>query len=139
MKPQVDPTDVPMDLDAERVARVRARIEKVNEAIRAALQKPSREAVAAIVDQARWAKLETDTALAFKRQAGTLRDAHWADLKFTSQDAAQKTLEEFASAPTKNANLVDMRNLRARIDGLLNVARGYEAAITAPSAHPSRS
>jgi hypothetical protein len=124
-----DPTDVPTELEPDLVARVSTRLAKLNSAIRSALDAADREAVASVIDRARWARFDVDSALAFKRQVSPLRDAHWSKLRFTNASDALKTLHAFLEASPGSLGLVEMRNLRARLDGLLNVARGYDAAL----------
>jgi len=116
-------------VDPEPVARVRARIAKLNETLDAAIAAPTRDAVAAVIDAARWARLDVDTALALKGHVADLRDARWTSLRFSTAPAALATFAAFVDAPTQVLNLVEMRNLRARLEGLLAVARGYHATL----------
>ncbi|GAC1577450.1 MAG: hypothetical protein NVS3B20_25550 [Polyangiales bacterium] len=121
-------------LDANHVDRVHARLGRLIATIRAGMAAPSRKTLAAIIDDARWTRLDVDNSLALKGHVADLRDAHWSGLLFTSPLQALEVLEAFVRAPTEGLDLVEMRNLRARLDGVLSVARGYGAAL-ASSGH----
>lgn len=66
-----------------------------------------------------------------KGHVPNLRDARWEQLRFTNAGEALATLAAFVDAPSKGFGLVEMRNLRARVDGLLKVSRGYQQALNA--------
>lgn len=119
----------PREIERDHIERVRARVAKLHESIGAAVEAPTLDTLAAVVDDARWTRLDVDTALALKGHVADLRDAHWTTLQFTTPADALATFESFASAPTSNYALIEMRNLRARVEGLLKVARGYHALL----------
>jgi hypothetical protein len=114
-------------LDPEAVARVRTRIEALDAAIRALLSDPNGVDGAAVTDAARWARLDVDTALAMKGHVPDLRDDAWAHMKFTSREHARATLRQFVTEPITRLDLVGMRNLRARLTGVLAMSRGLGA------------
>lgn len=115
-------------LDPAKIARVHERLARLNKAIARAIANPSSEHIADVIDAARWARLDVDTVLALKGHVPDLRDGHWATLGYTDRRTALATLAAFAEAQT-GSDIVAMRNLRARLDGLLAVARGLAAAL----------
>jgi hypothetical protein len=111
-------------LEPESVAQVQRRFEVVDAAIRAALAEPTRANLDAVIDAARWARFDVDAALAMKGHVPDLRDEHWATMKFTTPAMALSMLENFVATPLERLDLVAMRNLRARLTGVLAMARG---------------
>ncbi|HYH97209.1 hypothetical protein [Hyalangium sp.] len=81
-----------------------------------------------LVDQARWAKLYIDLELAFKPYWG-VEDAAWSTRHFVTEPTARQMLEEFRSTlsdvAAATAGHVKLRNLRARVEGVVNVAQGW--------------
>lgn len=116
------------ELERDHVERVRTRLNRLIETVRTAIAAPSTATLAAVIDDARWTRLDVDTSLALKGHVADLRDAAWRDRSFTTESGALATLEEFAAAPSGKLSLIEMRNLRARLDGLLAVVRGYHAS-----------
>jgi hypothetical protein len=116
------------DLDSAAIGRVRKRLDTLDAAIRSALEAPSPQRFATVVDVARWARLDVDTALAMKGHVPNLRDERWARMTYTTRQSALDTLQEFLSQPIARLDLVGMRNLRARLSGVIAVARGASAA-----------
>ncbi len=112
------------NLDPAAVERVRTRLDKLNELIRVAIADPTAHNIAAVVDTARWARLDVDSALALKGHVADLRDAHWTTLQYSGREGALATFATFIEAPVGSLNLVAMRNLRARLEGLITIARG---------------
>jgi hypothetical protein len=112
-------------LDPVDVARVRGRLDHLERALRDAMDDPSRAHLDAVIDAARWTRFDVDGALAFKGHVPDLRDASWRALSPPANvDAACITFERFVSARPTSWDLVAMRNLRARLDGLIATARG---------------
>jgi hypothetical protein len=50
-------------------------------------------------------------------------------MKFTSREHAVATLREFSSEPIARLDLVGLRNLRARLTGVLSMSRGLAVAV----------
>ena len=123
-------------LAAEDVERVRARLVRLFEALHRALDDPGpahdpatrRACVDAVIDAARWARLDVDGALAFKGHVAELRDADWLRLSPASHDEALAIFRRFLASRTTSWDLVAMRNLRARLEGLLVSARALTTA-----------
>jgi hypothetical protein len=118
------PADHLRTLDPAAVARVLVRLGALNAALRTAIHDPSPGNAAVVVDAARWARLEVDSALALKGHVAGLRDQSWCTLKFTTRSAALATFTAFVDGHRDALDLVEMRNLRARLEGLLTIARG---------------
>ena len=118
-------------LDARHVSRMRMRLACLSEQIHAAITRPNAETLSAVIDAARWARFDVDDALAFKGHVADLRDAHWRELRFETPMSARAVFEAFTAAHVRTLGLVETRNLRALLDGLLNVARGWLAALGA--------
>ncbi|MGZ3449447.1 MAG: J domain-containing protein [Polyangiales bacterium] len=112
------------ELEPEAVARVRRRLEILEAAIRSACSDPSPSKIAEVIDAVRWARLDVDTALAMKGHVADLFDEHWARMTFTTRAKAFWVLRQFIGAPIARLDLVGMRNLRARLTGVLAIARG---------------
>jgi hypothetical protein len=81
-----------------------------------------------LVDYARWAKLYIDLELAFQPYWG-VQDAEWTTRHFVTDAQARQMLEEFCSTlgdvTAATAGHVKLRNLRARVEGVLNVAEEW--------------
>ena len=117
---------VPAALDVHEpaaVERVRARMAKLIASVHAAIADANRATLGDVIDAARWARFDVDSALALKGHVADLPDAHWTALRYTHREAALATLTAFLETP-RAVSLVSMRNLRARLDGLITVARG---------------
>jgi len=86
-----------------------------------------------LIDLARWAKLYIDLELAFKPYRD-VRDAEWATRRFSTETAARQMFEEFRSTlsdvAAETAGHVQLRNLRARVEGVLNVAQQWWGTLT---------
>ncbi len=120
------------DLEPAAVERVRGRIDKLGDVVRATLADPSAANVDAVIDRARWARLDVDSALALKGHVADLRDGHWSALRYTDRRAAIETLTAFLETKGRAPDLTAMRNLRARLEGLLAVARGLASDLSRP-------
>jgi curved DNA-binding protein CbpA len=114
-------------VDSREVTRVRERMQKLDRALEIALGEPNEHNVEAVVDAARWARLEVDSALAFKGHVADLRDEAWKRLTYTDRKSALEVFTRFRLMTEATWDLVALRNLRARLDGLLAVARGFGA------------
>jgi hypothetical protein len=81
-----------------------------------------------LVDLARWTKLYIDLELAYQPY-WDVEDAPWRTRQFSTEDAARKLLVEFRSTlrdvAATTAGHVKLRNLRARVDGVLNVSQEW--------------
>jgi hypothetical protein len=81
-----------------------------------------------LVDHARWSKLYIDLELAYQPY-WDVRDAAWATFRFSTEDVARKVLGEFRSTlrdvSAVTAGHVQLRNLRARVEGVLNIAQEW--------------
>jgi len=86
-----------------------------------------------LIDHARWAKLYIDLELAFKPYRD-VRDAEWTTRRFVSEAAARQMFEEFRASlsdvAAETEGHVAQRNLRARVEGVLNVAQQWWGALT---------
>src|SRR5918999_447402 len=86
-----------------------------------------------LVDHARWAKLYIDLELAYKPYWG-VQDAEWTARRFLTEASARHMLEEFRSRlsdiAAETAGHVGLRNLRARVEGVLNVAQQWWGTLT---------
>jgi hypothetical protein len=86
-----------------------------------------------LIDHARWAKLYIDLELAFKPYRD-VRDAEWATRRFSSEAPARQMFEEFRSSlsdvSAETDGHVALRNLRARVEGVLNVAQQWWGSLT---------
>lgn len=117
------------EIEPEALVRVRARLATLMSALRAALARPDRERLGELVDRARWARFDVDVALSLKGHVTDLRDEPWRTLRFSEPREARQTLEAFLEAPVYRLPLVEMRNLRARLDGLIVVTNGWIEAL----------
>jgi hypothetical protein len=81
-----------------------------------------------LVDSARWAKVYIDFELAFQKYR-EVADAAWAERRFLTEVTARQTLAEFRSTlsdvTAATAGVAPLRNLRARVEGVLNVAQDW--------------
>ncbi|WP_224366680.1 hypothetical protein [Hyalangium versicolor] len=81
-----------------------------------------------LADHARWAKLYIDLELAYQPY-WDVRDADWATRRFETEDQARQLLVEFRSTmrdvSAVTAGHVQLRNLRARVEGVLNVSQEW--------------
>lgn len=101
----------------------------MNDAIRATLADVTTVNVDAVIDAVRWARLDVDSALALKGHVADLRDGHWSTLRYTDRPVAAATFAAFLEAAIPTWDLKALRNLRARLDGMLAVARGLAAEL----------
>lgn len=89
-----------------------------------------------LIDHARWAKLYIDFELAFKPYRD-VQDADWGTRKFESDATARQMFEEFRTrlgdVGAETAGHVPLRNLRARVEGVLNVAQQWWGTLAQPS------
>ena len=81
-----------------------------------------------LVDLARWSKLYIDLELAYQPY-WDVQDAAWSTFRFSTEEQARKLLAEFRSTlrdvAAATAGHVALRNLRARVDGVLNVSQEW--------------
>ncbi len=81
-----------------------------------------------LVDQARWAKVYIDFELAYKPYRD-VADADWATRHYLTEAKARQLLAEFLSSlddvSAATAGHVGLRNLRARVEGVHNVAQEW--------------
>jgi hypothetical protein len=112
------------------IAEVHVRIGKLLGTIEEILGTPKTDIrmLERLVDHARWAKLYIDLELAFKPYWG-VEDAEWSTRHFVTEPTARLMLEEFRSTlsdvAAATAGHVKLRNLRARVEGVVNVAQGW--------------
>ena len=110
-------------LDARDVDRVRVRMIRLEEALRAALKETTRASVDDVIDAARWTRLEVDAALALKGHVADLGDAAWSRMAPRDRVEALGIFARFLQQRPETWDLVGVRNLRARLDGLLTATR----------------
>src|SRR5512140_309607 len=81
-----------------------------------------------LVDLARWTKLYIDLELAYQPY-WDVQDAEWSTRRFSTEEAARQLLVEFRSTlrdvAAATVGHVKLRNLRARVDGVLNVSQEW--------------
>jgi curved DNA-binding protein CbpA len=117
---------------------VEARLQRLVAAIDRACESPTvtRQKLDAVLDAARWSRLHVDLALAFKPQVHPLRDRAWSMARYTAERDARELVAAFRETVLRldvsRIDHVELRNLRARLDGLLAVAEGWRRAL-APS------
>jgi curved DNA-binding protein CbpA len=96
------------------------------------------KAIDAVLDEARWSRLYVDLALAFQRQVYPLRDDAWCTARYTGEREAWKLLASFRETVVRleamQLDVVELRNLRARLDGLIAVLEGFQRASAPGSA-----
>ncbi len=95
-----------------------------------------------LLDAARWTRTHVDLELALQREVGDIRDQSWRELQFTNETAARSALRDFSAAirPLPDAGLklqVELRNLRARLDGLIQLSSGWWKALVEAPPTPS--
>ncbi|WP_224248936.1 hypothetical protein [Hyalangium gracile] len=112
------------------IAEVHVRIGKLLAAIDELLETSSTDIrlIERVVDLARWSKLYIDLELAYKPYRD-VRDAEWTTRKFTTEESARKLLVEFRDTlrdvEASTTGHVEQRNLRARVEGVLNVTQEW--------------
>jgi hypothetical protein len=112
------------------IAEVHVRIGKLLAAIDEVLETSSSDVrlIERLVDLSRWAKLYIDFELAYQPYRD-VRDADWSTRRFSTEDEARKLLVEFRSTlrdvAAATTGHVELRNLRARVDGVLNVSQEW--------------
>jgi hypothetical protein len=112
------------------VADVQARIEQLVAVIDEVTAAPTVKIwpLEKLIDHARWVKLYVDLELAFKPHR-YVEDELWLRRSFTTEDDARQLLVEFRATVSDMAaatsGLVALRNLRARIEGLLHVTQDW--------------
>ncbi|KFE69915.1 hypothetical protein DB31_4957 [Hyalangium minutum] len=120
------------------IAEVHMRLGKLLGSIDEVLGTPKVDirSIERLIDQARWAKLYIDFELAFKPYRDVL-DADWGTRKFVSETSARQMFEEFRTrlgdVAAETAGHVPLRNLRARVEGVLNVAQQWWGTLAHPS------
>ena len=97
-------------------------------AVDLAVLRSTRQSIDDVVDVARWSRLETDLALGLKGHVDPLRDAEWSSLQYQGPADAARVMIKFRAHAAKldqaSLDLVELRNLRARLDGLIAVLSG---------------
>lgn len=112
------------------IAEVHVRLGKLLSIVDEILESSSSDirVIERLVDSARWAKLYIDFELAFKPYR-EVADADWARRHFKTEGTARQLLAEFRSTlsdvAATTAGVMPLRNLRARVEGVLNVAQGW--------------
>jgi hypothetical protein len=122
--------DVPRPVTRSSVDELEKRARRLADCIDAVRSsRVTNEALETLLDAARWTRLHVDFALAFQRQVHPLTDAAWSARRFTTERAAMATIVEFRDrlvpAPASAMDLAGLRNLRARLDGLMAVVDGW--------------
>lgn len=106
-----------------RIGKLLAAIEEVLDSSPANIREIER-----LVDLTRWTKLYIDLELAFQPY-WDVRDAAWASFHFSTEEVARQLLVEFRSTlrdvAGETAGHVQLRNLRARVEGVLNVSQEW--------------
>jgi hypothetical protein len=81
-----------------------------------------------LIDSARWAKLYIDLELAYQKYR-EVTDAEWTTRRFLTEVTARQLLVEFrgtlSDVAAATTGVVPLRNLRARVEGVLNVAQEW--------------
>jgi hypothetical protein len=119
------------------IAEVHVRLGKLLASIDELLGSPTVDIrlIERLIDHARWAKLYIDLELAFKPYRD-VRDADWVTRRFVSEAATRQMFEEFraslANVAAETNGHVAQRNLRARVEGVLNVAQQWWGELTQP-------
>lgn len=112
------------------IAELHVRIGKLLAAIDEVVETSSSDirSIERLVDLARWTKLYIDLELAYQPY-WDVRDAAWASFHFSTEEVARQLLVEFRSTlrdvAAETAGHVKLRNLRARVDGVLNVSQEW--------------
>jgi hypothetical protein len=112
------------------IAEVQSRVEQLRAVIDEALEAPATpiRMVERIFDHARWVRLYIDLELAYKPYRD-VQDEAWVARRFSTEDAARQLLSEFRATigdiPAVTAGLKDLRNLRARVEGVLAVTQDW--------------
>jgi hypothetical protein len=112
------------------IAEVQSRVEQLGSVIDEAVAAPATtiRMVERIVDHARWVRLYVDLELAFKPYRD-VQDAAWSTRRFSTEDQARQFLSEFRATiqdvSAVTAGLTELRNLRARVEGVLNVGQEW--------------
>jgi hypothetical protein len=116
------------EIEPEARASVHRSLLRLLAAIDSAVRSSTSASITEVVDRARWCKLETDLALGLKGHVDPLRDAEWSSFLYQGPaDAARiivrfrRLAEELSQA---RLDLVELRNLRARLEGLIAVLAG---------------
>jgi hypothetical protein len=117
------------------IAEVHVRLGKLLASIDEVLATPKADVrlIERLIDHARWAKLYIDLELAFKPYRD-VRDADWATRRFVSEEKARQMFEAFrvslSDVAAETAGHVEQRNLRARVEGVYNVAQQWWEALS---------
>lgn len=117
-------------VDPPAIEQLRPHLAKLVTALEAVVAKPGAETRSAARDALRWARLHVDLALAFKGHVSPLRDQAWTALRFSREQEALRILSQLRDsvAILSRFDLVELRNLRARVEGGLKVVDGWIAA-----------
>jgi hypothetical protein len=118
----------PREIEPETRANVHRSILRLLAAIDLAVLSATRQSIDEVVDVARWCRLETDLALGLKGHVDPLRDAGWSSLQYQGPAEAARVIVHFRKIAARldqaRLDLVELRNLRARLDGLITVLSG---------------
>jgi hypothetical protein len=112
------------------IAEVHVRLGKLLSVIDEILESSSIDIrlIERLVDSARWAKLYIDFELAYQKYR-EVTDAEWTTRRFLTEVTARHLLVEFrgtlSDVAAETADVVPLRNLRARVEGVLNVAQEW--------------
>jgi curved DNA-binding protein CbpA len=130
-RPATDGRSNSREIDPESRANVHRSLLRLVAAIDLATMHSTAESVAAVIDLGRWCKFETDLALALKGHVDPLRDAGWSSSVYEGPAAAARLIVKFrklaAELDPAGLDLVELRNLRARLEGLIAVLSGFVA------------
>ena len=118
----------PREIEPETKANVHRSLLRLLAAIDLAVLRATRPSIEDVVDVARWSRLETDLALGLKGHVDPLRDAAWSSLQYQGPAEAARVMVKFRKLAGEldqaSLDLVELRNLRARLDGLIAVLSG---------------
>jgi hypothetical protein len=120
------------DTDIKELER---RLTQLCEAIQQALDasKVTATALSRVADILRWTRFYVNVSLAFQRQVRPLRDEAWSTARYTTEARARELLAAFREMSkglsASRFNLVELRNLSARVDGLTTIVDGWRRAV----------
>ena len=112
------------------IAEVHVRIGKLLSTVDEILESSSSDirVIERLIDHARWAQLYVDLELAFQPYR-EVADAAWTTRHFQTEVTARQVLAEFratlSDVAAATAGVAQLRNLRARVKGVLNVAQEW--------------
>jgi hypothetical protein len=91
-------------------------------------------ALSRVADLVRWTRFYVNVSLAFARQVHPLRDEAWGAARYSSETAARELLVAFRDTSkaltASRLDVVELRNLSARVEGLGHVVDGWRDAVS---------